>query len=244
MSQGMIGLPNSLRRPRPGMVTADLCEPDAAPPRPVAQQGQRFAKHPADGFDGRLFRQRHALGVMQLARQAANADAEPLAGQLEGRKRAEPGRVSRHATRSERASPSDRRHKGQGAALPRSGLRPSGQTGCATGSPRTGARLAPAAAGTSRRTGADESKWQRASAADFSAAPAFPSLSSFLLSVRICARSVSTVKRLRAQMPRLVVVRGSKMREEIDQAFGAVPSGHSGNSAFGSYQLAASDRQM
>src|SRR5947209_4937771 len=31
---------------------ADLCEPDAAPPRPVVQQCQRFAKHPADGFDG------------------------------------------------------------------------------------------------------------------------------------------------------------------------------------------------
>jgi hypothetical protein len=45
-------------------------------------------------------------------------------------------------------------------------------------------------------------------------------------------------------MRRLVVVRGSKMGMSSDQDFGGLPSAHSGNSSFGSYQLAASDRQM
>src|SRR5947209_13440712 len=42
---------------------ADLREPDAPPPRRVAQQCQRFAKHPADGLDGWFGRQRYARGV-------------------------------------------------------------------------------------------------------------------------------------------------------------------------------------
>jgi hypothetical protein len=36
-------------------------------------------------------------------------------------------------------------------------------------------------------------------------------------------------------MLRLVVVRGNKIGGRVDQSFGAVPSGHSGISAFGSY---------
>src|SRR6266567_1399312 len=76
---------------------ADLREPDAAASRPVAQQCQCRAKHPADGFDGQLCWQRQALGVMQFARQAADADAEPLTGQLNGCERHRA--VERHETR-------------------------------------------------------------------------------------------------------------------------------------------------
>lgn len=73
---------------------ADLRETDAAAARPVAQQGEGFAEHPADGLDGRLLQQRNTLGVVHFARHAANAHAEPLAGQLKGCERH--GAIERH----------------------------------------------------------------------------------------------------------------------------------------------------
>src|SRR6266700_6540327 len=92
------------------------------------------------------------------------------------------------------------------AASPlRSGPRPSGRTGCATGSPPTGAPPWPEAAETCRPTGADAPEWLHASAAGFSAAPTFPSLSSFLLSVRLCARNIATVNPLVGSMDGLAV---------------------------------------
>src|SRR6266702_4438967 len=111
-----------------------------------------------------------------------------------------------------RATPdlSGHRSKAPAASPLRSGPRPSGRTGCATGSPRTCAPPWPEAAETCRPTGADAPEWPRASAAGFSAAPTFPSLSSFLLSVRMCARNISTVKPLAGPMHGFAVVRGSK----------------------------------
>src|SRR6266581_3105817 len=120
-----------------------------------------------------------------------------------------------------RATPdlSGHRSKAPAASPLRSGPRPSGRTGCATGSPRTGAPPWPEAAETCRPIGADAPEWPHASAADFSAAPTFPSHSSFLLSVRMCARSISTVKALAGSMQVLAVVRGSKIRGVVDSSF-------------------------
>ena len=70
------------RPAKAGDRNADLREPNPSPPRPVLKQLQRVVKHPADGRDGWRFRQRQTLGVMQFARKPADADAQPLTGQL------------------------------------------------------------------------------------------------------------------------------------------------------------------
>jgi len=66
---------------------ADLREPDPASPCPVPKQLQRIVKHPVDGFDGWRFRQRQTFGIMQFARETADAYAQPLTGQLNGGQR-------------------------------------------------------------------------------------------------------------------------------------------------------------
>src|SRR6478736_2582651 len=131
----------------------------------------------------------------------------------------------RQAALNYRATPalSGRRNRAPAAALPRSGLPPSGRTGCATGSLRTGAPPWPAAAETCHPTAADAPEWPRASAAGFSAAPTFPSLWSFLLSVRMCARNISTVKRLLSQCLDLPLCAAAKRPGRFEAATLVLP---------------------
>ena len=183
---------------------ADLREPDPSPPCPVLKQLQRVAEHPADGS------RRLAFSA------AADARCNAVRPKARRRRRSAADRSAQEppTPRICRATPnrSGHRSKALAASLPRSGPPPSDQTGCATGSPRTGAPPWPGEAETCRPTEADAPEWPHASAADFSAAPTFPSLSSFLLSVRMCARSLSTVKAVAGSIHGLAVVRGSKFK--------------------------------
>ena len=84
------------RPAKAGDRNADLREPNPSPPYPVLKQLQRVAKHPADRRDGWRFRQRQTLGAMHFAREPADADAQPLTGELKSRQRH--GFVERYQT--------------------------------------------------------------------------------------------------------------------------------------------------